>query len=60
MEKKKDKARVVIDIEDLREITAQTEDASTGEQSDEAGVKVQVRGARAAAEPIKSTIMCPW
>jgi hypothetical protein len=58
MEKKKDKARVVIDIEDLREITAQTEDASTGEQSDEAGVKV--RGARAAAEPIKSTIMCPW
>ncbi|HET9933460.1 MAG TPA: hypothetical protein VFQ35_22300 [Polyangiaceae bacterium] len=58
MEKKKDKARVVIDIEDLREITAQTEDAATGEQSDEASVKV--RGARAAAEPIKSTIMCPW
>lgn len=59
MDNKKDKARVVIDIEDLREITAQTDDASV-EQSDEAGVKVQVRGARAATEAVKSTIMCPW
>jgi hypothetical protein len=52
-ENKSEKARIVIDIEDLREVTAQDEKAA---KSDE---RKAVRGALASTRPT-STIMCPW
>jgi hypothetical protein len=51
------KARIIIDIEDLREITADQE----GDDSDPANAKVAGgRKPQIVDGVVQSTVMCPW